>query len=199
MTGRDRRTVWLPVLAAALLALAACGPPSSPTPIAGSPATAQPSPTPGATSIVVIDPALLAYLPVSVDGLLIAESPEAETEALADPGLASVGSAIAAGIAVDGTSGQFVFAVVVRLLPGAMSEAGFRHWRDTYDDGACSQSDGVAGTAEAQFDGRTVHIGTCNGGVRTYHVWLDAQGILISASAVGDRRLGELLVEGLRP
>ena len=147
----------------------------------------------------MIDPALLAYLPASVDGLLITESPEAEAEALADPELASVGSAIAAGIALDGSSGEFVYALVVRLLAGPMNEALFPYWRDRYDEGACAQAGGVANAAEVQLGGRTVYTATCTEGVRTFHAWLDAQGIFISASAVGDRRLGELLVEGLRP
>ncbi|MEO7664523.1 MAG: hypothetical protein ABIV26_05300, partial [Candidatus Limnocylindrales bacterium] len=65
--------------------------------------------------------------------------------------------------------------------------------------GACSQASGVAGHAEAQIDGRTVYIGTCGGGVRTYHAWLAPDGVMVSASAVGDRRLGERLVENLSP
>ncbi len=119
------------------------------------------------------------------------EAPEAEAEALADPELASFGSAIVAAIAIDGSSGEFVYSLVVRLLPGAMSEAAFGDWRVAYDEGACEQAGGVADTAEAQLGGRTVYTGTCTAACRTYHAWLDAQGILISASEVGERRLGE--------
>jgi hypothetical protein len=92
-----------------------------------------------------------------------------------------------------------VYAVVVRLLPDAMDETAFRDWRDSFDEGACSLADGVAGHAETETGGRTVYIGTCTGGLRTYHVWLEDRGVLISASAVGERRLGEHLVENLRP
>jgi hypothetical protein len=148
---------------------------------------------------VAIDPSLLAVLPESVDGLPVTESPEAEAASVADPQLEAVASALAAGIAVEATSGEFAFAVVVRLLPGAMTDDTFRDWRDSYDEGACSQADGVAGHAETEIGGRTVYIGTCAGGLRTYHVWLEAQDLLVSVSAVGERRLGEHLVGNLRP
>lgn len=189
-----------------VLALAACSPSVTAGPtIAGTPLpsptpnlpTTSPSTTPSST--VAIDPSLLAVLPTTVDGIELIESPEAENAALAGPELAAVGSAMAAGLAVDAASGQFVYAVVVRLTPGAMNDTVFRDWRDSYDQGACSQAGGITGNAEAQIGGRTVFIGSCSGGVRTYHVWLADQGLLISASAVGDRRLGELLMENLRP
>ena len=191
-----------------VLGLAGCGAVVTPSPGA----TANPSPTttaqpsavatgssPGATSAVGIDGGLLKVLPPTVDGLAVAENAEAEAAALDDPELPIVGTAMASGLAVDPTSGDFVYAIVVRLRPGAMTADVFRDWRDTYDEGACSQASGVAGNAEAQIDGRTVYIATCAGGVRTYHVWLDPQGMLISASAVGDdRRLGELLMNDLQ-
>ena len=188
------------------VAVAACGPAPTAAPTStGSPIPSPtqnlPTVTPGVTSSspVAIDPSLLAILPATVDGIEIVETPDAEVAALAGPELAAVGSAMAAGIAVDATTGQFVYAVVVRLEPGAMDDGVFRDWRDSYDQGACSQAAGVTGKAEAQIGGRTVYIGSCSGGVLTYHVWLVDQGILISASAVGDRRLGELLMENLRP
>jgi hypothetical protein len=188
-----------------MFVIVGCSATSTPTPTGPSAAVATPSAavaatpsaTAGASSAVVIDPALLAYLPASVDGLPMLESPEAEAGALADPELASVGSAIAAGIALDGSSGEFVYALVVRLLAGSANEAPFAHWRDRYDEGVCAQAGGVADTAEAQLGGRTVYTATCVEGVRTYHAWLDAQGIFISASDVGDRRLGDQLMKDL--
>ena len=196
-------------LALALLVAAAAGcspnttatPPSmtgSSSPPTASPSTG-PSGTPGPTSSVAIDPSLLAVLPESVDGLPVTESPEAEAASVADPQLEAVASALAAGIAVEASTGEFAFAVVVRLLPGAMNDDTFRDWRDSYDEGACSQADGVSGHAETEIGGRTVYIGTCAGGLRTYHVWLEAQDLLVSVSAVGERRLGEHLVGNLRP
>jgi len=177
-------------------------PAASPT-VTPPPATRSPSASPGSSptdgSTVAIDPDLLAVLPDAVDGLPLTESPDAEAASLGDPLLARVASAFVAGIAVDPVSGDFVYAVVVRLLPDAMDATVFRDWRDTYDEGACSQAGGVAGHAETEIEGRTVHIGTCKGGLRTYHVWLEDGGVLVSASAVGDRRLGEQLVESLQP
>lgn len=160
--------------------------------------TLGPSETPPPTSGVVVDARLLDILPATVDGLAVTENPDGETASLTDPELETVASSIAAGLAVDPPTGEFVYATVVRLLPGAMNGNVFRDWRDSYDEGACSQANGVAGNAEAQIDGRTVYIATCTGGVRTYHVWLEPQGILVSASAVGDRRLGEILMNSLR-
>jgi hypothetical protein len=199
----------LPLLAAIVaLAVAACGP-SVGTPAAsgtslptlGPPWSGPPGPTPSPTSssAVLIDPALLEILPAEVDGLPIAENAQGEQAALGDPLLAVVASAMAAGFAYDPATNEFVYAVVVRLLPGAMDGAVFRDWRDSYDEGACSQADGVLAHAETEMGGRTVYIGTCTGGLRTYHVWLEDRGVLVSASAAGERRLGELLVENLRP
>jgi hypothetical protein len=148
---------------------------------------------------VVVDAALLEVLPATVDGVAVVVSADGETEALSDPTLGEVAVAIAAGLAIDPASGEFVYAVVVRLRDGAMSDERFRDWRDSFDEGACSQAGGVVGHAEAEIAGRTVYIGSCVGGVLTYHVWLREPGLLVSASAVGDRRLGERLVEGLRP
>lgn len=191
--------------------LAACGatvesaPPSVPgsasvtAPTVTATAFNGPTPTPDAGTAVAIDPSLLRILPASVDGFPVVESPETEAAFLDDPLLKLLASAVAAGLAVEPTSGEFVYAVVVRLLPDAMDDAVFRDWRDSFDDGACSQADGVAGHAETRIGGRTVYIGTCTGGLRTYHVWLENRDVLISASAVGERRLGERLVENLRP
>ena len=197
--------------------LAACGPSASPPTIpptaapASTPSaaatfapsaavlTGAPGTSPGTGATVVIDPALLEILPASVGGLEVVESPEGESAARGDPLLARVASAMAAGFALDPASGDFVYAVVVRTVPGSMDAATFRDWRDSYDEGACAQASGVAGNAETEIGGRTVYIGTCTGGLRTYHVWLAERGMLISASAIGERRLGELLVENLRP
>ena len=186
--------------------LAACSPSTTPTPsvtpaATTSPAASEPSTAPTSNAAgVVVDPELLDVLPADVDGLAIVESPEAEAEALGDPNLGEITAALAAGLAIDAGSGEFVYAAVVRLRAGAMSDARFRDCRDSYDEGACSQAGGVVGHAEADIAGRTVYIGTCAGGVRTYHVWLMEQRLLVSASAFGEeRRLGEKLVEGLRP
>lgn len=186
-------------------ALAACSSstspspaPATPTPTATPTTSALPEVSPGSTPAVALDPTLLGVLPASVAGFDLTESPDAETAALGDPQLAVVGSAMAAGIAVDASTGEFVYAVVVRLKTGAMNDAVFRDWRDSYDEGACSQANGVSGNAQAEINGNTVYIGTCAGGVRTYHVWLESSDLLVSASSVGDHRYGELLMDNLR-
>jgi hypothetical protein len=173
----------------------------TPTPVAASTAAATPAPaaTPDGSAAVAIDPGLLAILPATVDGLPVVESPEGEAAALADPILPGVGRAVAAGFAIDPAGGDFVYAVVVQLHPDGLTDEAFRDWRDSFDEGACSQAAGVAGHAETESGGRTVYIGTCAGGLRTYHVRLEDRDVLISASAAGERRLGELLVEDLRP
>ena len=193
------------------VALAACGPTASPSP----PPTPTPeptptlAPTPTATPVpptgetggpaVPINSTLLAVLPAEVDGLPLTENAAAEAVGSADPQLPEIATAFAAGLALDASTGQFVFAVVIGLTPGALDDGRFRDYRATFDQGACSQANGLTGTAEAQIDGRTVYIGTCAGGVQTYHVWLQPQGLLISASAVGQRGLGEILMAHLRP
>ncbi len=218
--GRSHRAAAT-VTIALTLALAACGggpvsPGSSAGPTSGAGASAgEPSggvPEPSAATssaavaatsappAVAVDPTLLRVLPASVGGLAVTESPEGEAAAEKDASLPTVASAIASGLAIDTATGDFVYAVVVRLLPDAMDDTRFRDWRDSYDEGACSQADGVTGHAETTIGGRTVYIATCGGGVRTYHAWIAGSGLLVSASAVGDeRRLGEKLMEALTP
>jgi len=191
------------VAAVTMVVSAACSPDGSASP-SGSVASASPGPTASATEeaspggLVAIDASLLTVLPPAVDGILLNESPEGEAEALRDPALAGVATRMAAALALDPASGEFVYAVVVAVRPGALDDEAYRDWRDSFDEGACSQAGGVVGRAEAEIGGRTVHIGSCAGGVLTYHVWLREPGLLVSASAVGERRLGERLVQGLR-
>jgi hypothetical protein len=194
----------------ACVLLAACtfgGSTSSGTPAASSPATTTPSPTatvsptpasPAPTSAVTVDPSLLTLLPADVDGLAVTENPDAEVSAGGTSDMAAIATAFAAALALDAQTGDFVYVVVIRLKPDAMDAGRFRDYRDTFDAGACSQASGVAGNAEAEINGRTVYIGTCAGGLHTYHVWLETQGVVISASASGDRRFGEVLMNTLR-
>jgi hypothetical protein len=98
---------------------------------------------------------------------------------------------------IDPPSGQFAYAAVVRLATGDLTDAQFRDWRDTFDAGACAQAGGVGGHAEATIGGHDTYIGTCTGGLTTYHTILESRGLLVSISAVGDRRLGEKLVSAL--
>ncbi len=125
-------------------------------------------------------------------------SPESDADAVGDVAVVEYGEAVVTALAADPGTADFVYATVVRLRPDVFDDELFRDWRDSFDEGACSQAGGVTGRAEATLGGRTVHIGSCAEGVRTYHVWLAARRVLVSASSLGERRLGEVLVEGLR-
>jgi len=195
------------VLAAIMCCLAACSQPAEPSP---SPTTPSPpstaSPPPSATSPVApsdgdtvpIDPDLLDALPEEVEGIPLLRTDEALTDVVGDSGLLAFADAVAAGLVLDQATGDFAYATVVRPRVDPVPDEVFRDWRSTYDEGVCAQAGGVAGIAEAEVGGRPTFIGTCAGGVRTYHVLLGNRGLLVSVSATGERRLGERLVEGLR-
>lgn len=197
---RSRRGLGALLIVGLVLSGCSAGASVAPTPT-GSTATPSPAlPTASSSTIVpTVDRALLGVLPAKVDGITIEESPEAEATALTDPMLPLIGSSLAAGIAFDGANGDFVYGVVVRLTPGAMSDDVFAAWRRSYDEGACSQADGLVGTRTSLIGGRLVHIGTCKGGLLTYHVWIQEKGLVVAASAVGARLLGERLMSSLRP
>ena len=171
------------------------------TPSFGAPETIGPPPSPtppDETNPVELDPTVLAFLPATVGGVPVTESADEATQALANPSLERIGTAIDAGVAVDTGSGNLVHAWVVRLRPDRFTETIYQQWRDSYDEGACADAGGVVGRAQATIDDRTVYITSCTASVRTYHVWLEQAGILISASAIGDGRFGELLMDNLR-
>jgi hypothetical protein len=157
-----------------------------------------PSPTPpDETAPVVLDPKLLELLPAAINGAAITESVDEATQALGDPALPKIASAVDAAVAADTGSGNLVYAWIVRLRPDAFGDSVFRQWRDSYDEGACNGQIGIVGHAEATIDGRTVYVTSCTQGLHTYHVWLKEQGVLISASGIGTGRFGELLMDNL--
>jgi hypothetical protein len=162
----------------------------SDVPVSAIPGTSPPG-------VAVEDPVLIAVLPADVDGQPVVLESQAFADAIADPAFAANVEAAAFGVVVAGD--ELSSAMVARPVPGAWSEAWFRDWRESYDEGACGQAGGVAGNAEAQLGGRTVFIGTCAGGLRTYHAWLAERGLLVSAFSVGEGRYGEQLMAGLRP
>jgi len=203
------------VIGIAIGTAVAVGQPSSPAPsptralppsgIAGSlppPVTGVPSTSitvdPSASGSVRIDPSLLAHLPTTVGGLALVEDPDTESRDASDPAHAVDLAGLAVAIAADLSTGDLAVASVVRLKPGIYSDAYFRSWRETFDTGACSQAGGVAGTAEALIAGHRTFIGHCAGGVLTYHVYLAPSDIIVSITSLGERRLGELIVQGLR-
>lgn len=213
MRGRPAALPSLAVLLLVPLAAAACGGPSVPTPdlpstapaTTGIPAPASPS-SAGSTASsavaspaggVVLDESLLAVLPPAIDGIAVASEPDAFARAAADPDFArNVGSA-AFAVVVDGS--DLASGVVAELEPGRYSDALFRDWRNSYNEGACAQAGGVAGNAEAEMGGRTVYIASCAGGLRVYHAWLPERGVIVSLFSLGDRRFGERLMGDLRP
>jgi hypothetical protein len=213
---RNGLAAGLPSGLAGLIAaavLVACS--TNPTPIAtpdpgaslvagsGAPSTAlrtigpPPSPTPPDDTVpVVIDPTLLAILPETIDGNPVQEDVDEAAVALGDPALPRIASALDAAVAVSGD--DLVLAWVVRLRPDRFTVDAFRQWRDSFDEGACTAAGGVVGHAEAEIGGRTAFVTSCAGALHTYHVWLEEQDILISASSLGQARFGEKLLAGLR-
>ncbi len=122
-------------------------------------------------------------------------------ERAADPDLATNASAIAVAFAIaPGASADDDVAVVsvVQLRPAVFDDAFFRDWRDSYDAAACEAAGGVSGNAQAEIDGRTIHIGTCAAGAHTYHAYLADASVVVSVTSVGEMRLGEQIVAGLR-
>ena len=192
------------------LEVVACSPlPVSPTAAAQatpaqSPASAAPIATPSSSiadssagTAVILDDSLLGVLPAAIGDVAVASEPDSFAQAAADPDFVrNVESAVFAVVpgAKDLASG-----VVARLRPGAYSDAMFRDWRDSYNEGACSQAGGVGGNAEAELGGRTVYIASCNGGLLVYHAYLPERGIIVSLFSVGDGRFGEQLMGKLRP
>lgn len=158
----------------------------------------QPSPTADEASPAVIDTTLLELLPEAIEGIPMTEELNEASLALADPALSRIATAVDIGLVLDEASGNLVTAHVVRLRDGAFDDATFREWRDSYDDGACAAAGGVDARAEAPIDGRNVFVTSCVQQLRTYHVWIQDQHLLISASSVGAGRFGELLMKELR-
>jgi hypothetical protein len=217
VTARDpgrpvsRATVGVSFTVALAGLLAACG---GPAPSLGSvaPATAPPAtdaasneaasqaPT-GSSSAIVVDDALLALLPAQVGG--VALTPDRETAAglSADASLRVAVSDLAVAtafgpLASDG-SADYAVITIVRLHPGAFSDAFFRDWRDSFDAAVCEQAGGVSGHAETEIAGHPTWIGTCAGGTHTYHATLEDDGVIVSLQGAGPDRFGEQVIAGL--
>jgi hypothetical protein len=198
-----------------LFALAACGAPSSTaTPGASVAASSAPVETPSSAPVdsaapsdgtaatpaaggAVQNPDLLAVLPATVSGQPVVLEAQAFADALGDPGFAKNIAEAAFGVVVAGN--DIASAVVARPVAGVYSESWFRDWRGSYDQGACAQASGLAATSETKVGGRIVYSGTCAGGLKTYHTWLEGRGVLVSAFAVGEGSFGDELMAGLRP
>lgn len=207
----------LAALVAALVLAAACGS-SAPTPPVSPPASAVASlgtPVPTAPPVsasasaetppslppgVSVDPGLLEVLPAEVDGVALTADPGTAAQVGSDPLLAesalSIVVAIAAAPGASDTE-DLAVASVIRLRPDVFDEAFYQEWRDTYDEAACEVADGVESQDETDLDGRLVYVGTCVGGARTYHTYLADQGFIVSITATGERRFGQLIMAAL--
>ena len=222
MTAARRSSVTvLAVLLGSIVAAAACGPnrgtgaptadasSASPTPTA-SVAPRSPSPTaprpstslaiPPSPPGVTVDPGLLEVLPVAVEDVPLQPDPETAAEIGRDPLLAK--SALAIGVAIAAAAGasgsdDFAVASVIRLRPDVFDEAFYQEWRDTYNEAACEVADGVADEIATEIEGHATYVGTCTGGATTYHTWLEDQGFIVSVTATGERRFGELIIANL--
>jgi hypothetical protein len=153
----------------------------------------------GSVPQVALDTGLLAVLPPTVLGLPVEESPEGDQSALEEPVLDTIATAAIGAVVVDTSTTDLAYALVVRLRPGALTDSGFRDWRDSYDEGACGNASLLVGHSQTSIAGRTVYIATCSGGLRTYHVWIQDKNLLISVSSLGTRHFGEVLLANLRP
>lgn len=150
---------------------------------------------------VTVDASLLDVLPDAIDGQPRRPDDATASEIARTGNLGPDIEAIAVGLYVQaGSSATQDLAIVnvVRLRPGVFGEAWYRDWRTTYDDGACEIAGGVApGGAQSRIGDRETYIGTCQGGVHTYHVHLRSPDRVVSITAAGDGRYGELVVKGL--
>ena len=197
-------------LLAALAALAACsGPaPTSPAPSASpsqsvvAPASPSASTAPSATTTastgltVAADPGLFDVIGGSTADLTFVYDPDTTARVAVDPDLARNAVAVAIGLyTVTGQQPAQDYAVVsvVRLRDPSVGDDWFRSYRDSYDEAACAQAGGVARNSEATIGTNHVFIGGCGGEAFTYHVRLEARGIVVSITAVGPARLGERL------
>lgn len=180
-----------------------------PSPVASPVPSPAPSPVAGASpsvpaalasgAAVALDGTLLGILPADIDGIPVQPEPAAFADAASDPAFVANVEAAAFATVVDAATDDLASGVVARLRPGIFSDGFFRDWRDTYNRGACAQSGGVVGNAEAPLGGRTTYITTCAGGLRVYHAYLEPQDVVVSLISVGDGRFGERLMDGLRP
>jgi hypothetical protein len=171
---------------------------AAPSDAATSAATAAAS---GSTAVIVVDDALLALLPTEVDGVALTPDRETAAELAADAALGvAVGSlavATAFGpLATDG-SADYVVVTVVGLKPRTFSDGFFRDWRDSFDAAVCEQAGGVSGHAESEIGGHPTWIGTCSGGVHTWHATLRDDAVIVSMQGSGAARYGEQVIAGL--
>ena len=144
---------------------------------------------------------LLAILPETVAGRPVSPEHEAFDASASDPDLVRDAASGAVGVAIDPAGADYAIGFVYRLKPGVYDDGWFRDWRDSFDAAVCAQAGGVSGHASARIGPHTADIGTCAGGVTTYHVHLTdpatGDDLVVSVQAVGEKRYGEQMIAGL--
>ncbi len=190
-----------PSLAPSLAPVPSVATSASPVVVATSPSTSPGTPggSAGASPGVPIDPSLLAILPPSVGGQPITEVPEVEANLVSDPNLVATAAGLAVALGIDVGSGEFAYIAVIQLKPLVFGNAYYSSWRQSYDEGACSQSNGLKSTGTATIAGRQVFTGICNGGAETYHVHLTGPDRLVSITSVGTSHFGAIVLAALKP
>ncbi|HEX3427684.1 MAG TPA: hypothetical protein VHS36_02670 [Candidatus Limnocylindrales bacterium] len=212
----------LPRFAILVMLVAGCGsgPPPTSSPASAVAATAVAAPSmsvgsspavaaassPGAPAAsgltVAADPTLLALVPGQIDGRTVAYDATSTTTTAEDPTLAARISGLAiATVDAPAASGSPGLAVVTvaRLRDPALDDTWFRSWRDTYDSAVCTRAGGVSRHAETTINGRTTFIGTCAGGVFTYHVHVAESDAIVTVMSIGSPALAEKVIEGIKP
>lgn len=199
------RPCLVAALAVGLALIASCGSgspsaTSSASPSATAPAVkASPSPTlrVGAYGLV-IDPSLVHLLPATIVGAPVTESGELEAAAMGDAQLPTHVASYAA--AIVGSLGDPDWAQVqfLALKPNAGTSF-YAAWRDQVESAGCSQASGIASRARRDIGGWPVDVTTCVGGAMLYQLELQDQGVLVSVTALGPKKLGEQAVAALGP
>jgi len=148
-----------------------------------------------------VDLTLLDILPGDVEGFALIPDGETAAEIVADPATDPGVERLAVGLYVDPSGTELADLAIVNVVgirAGVLDDAWLRTWRDTYNVAACEISGGLEpGGAEADIGGHQAAIGTCQGGVHTYHVRLSDPDRLIAITSVGSGRFGEQVIAGL--
>ena len=190
----------------------ACIPPR-PVPSVNATPVVTPAQTPSESSgpstaagVVVADPTLLDLLPAEVAGVPLVSDMESATdiaaqttaEGLITPFVSAIAIARAFAPQATDTATDYVVVTVARLRRAAFLDLVYDEWRRTFDAAVCEQAGGVVGvTAETVIAGHLTYIGTCAGGVHTYHVHLAERDVLLSMQGAGNGRFAERVIEGL--
>jgi hypothetical protein len=203
-----RRVTWTALLLASVVSLAAAGciPPRPSPSVSTAPPTATPTASAATTaspaSGVIVDPMLLEVLPDAIDGVPVTADLETAADIAEEGSIAPFVSAIALATAFGPVAtdqlGDYAVVTVAKLRQGTFSDLFFRGWRDTFDTGVCEQAGGVGpGTAETEIGGHQTFVGTCVGGVHTYHLYLPANDVIVSMQGVGPGRFAERIIAGI--